>query len=149
MRSRPYGFHVPRPLTIALGLAVLVWWLRGRVHHVVVTGGSMLPTLAPGDRLLLLRTTTRPRPGQLALAPDPRGPSRLLLKRVHRVADGLVELRGDNPAASTDSRQFGTVPAGDVVACAAWRYAPPGRTGRISLPRAPAGRPAGRPPGRR
>jgi nickel-type superoxide dismutase maturation protease len=109
----------------------------------------MLPTLAPGDRLLLLRTAARPRPGQLAVAPDPRQPARLLLKRVHRVADGMVDLRGDNPVASTDSRHFGSVPAADVVACAAWRYAPMGRAGRISALRAPAGRPEGRPPGRR
>jgi nickel-type superoxide dismutase maturation protease len=166
----PYGFQVPRrltitrpPLAIALVLVGAVWWLRGRVRHVAVSGSSMLPTLAPGDRLVLLRTTARPRVGQLALAFDPREPTRELLKRVHAVADGMVELRGDNPSASTDSRQFGRVPAADVVAGPAWRYAPSGRTGwvrasvgepaggdgRLSAPRARAGRRAGRRPGRR
>lgn len=138
-----------RPLTIALGLAGAGWWLQRGLHHVVVSGGSMLPTLAPGDRLVLVRTTARPRPGQLALAPDPRQPSRLLLKRIHHVAGRMVEVRGDNPRASTDSRQFGPVPAADVVAGAAWRYAPPGRAGWVRVPRAQAGRPAGRPPVRR
>lgn len=92
----------------------------------------MSPTLQPGDRLVTLRTCRRPRPGGLALSPDPRVPERLLIKRVHALAGGRVELRGDDTFTSTDSRTFGTVPVGAVEACVAFRYHPTGRVGRVS-----------------
>lgn len=91
----------------------------------------MQPTLAPGDRLLLVRTALRPRPGQLTVAHDPRASGRLLLKRVRAVVGTGVDVRGDNPAASTDSRSFGALPLGGVHGYAAWRYAPPERAGRV------------------
>jgi len=66
--------------------------------------------------------------------PDPRRPDRLLVKRIagprHRPT-GVVLLAGDNPHESTDSRLFGPVPRRTVVGLAVYRYAPPGRTGRI------------------
>ena len=93
----------------------------------------MMPTLRPGDRLLAVRAG--PRAGDIVLAPDPRDPQRELIKRVVRVDRHGVVLRGDNPAASTDARAFGTLPA----SAAAWRvvsrYWPPDRAGR--LPPAP------------
>ncbi|MBW3603316.1 MAG: hypothetical protein KY460_00150 [Actinobacteria bacterium] len=91
----------------------------------------MLPTLAPGDRLVLLRVVGRPRVGHLVVAADPRVPRRLLLKRVHAVAGDRVDVRGDNPSASTDSRTFGPVPVGAVARCIGWRYAPVGRSGYV------------------
>ena len=138
-----------RPLTIALGAATVAWARRGGVRHVVVTGSSMHPTLRAGDRLLLLAAPGRPRPGQLALARDPRSPERELLKRVHAVASDGIDLRGDNPAASTDSRAFGHVPTRAVRTYVAWRYAPAERAGRVSghllsWSRAPADRPRSR-----
>ena len=90
----------------------------------------MRPTLEPGDRLLAVRTV-RPKVGQLVAVPDPRAPGRLLVKRVTARHDGLLELRGDNPAASTDSRAFGPVPATAVWGRVVRRYAPPGRAGRL------------------
>jgi nickel-type superoxide dismutase maturation protease len=89
----------------------------------------MLPTLRAGDRLLLVAVPGRPRPGQLALVHDPRSPDRELLKRVHAVGSDGIDLRGDNPAASTDSRAFGHVPIHAVRGYIAWRYAPADRVG--------------------
>jgi nickel-type superoxide dismutase maturation protease len=103
------------------------WALIGRV---VVAGTSMAPTLLPGDRLLVLRTR-RVRPGDLVVVPDPRAPERVVVKRAVAVDGGRVELGGDNPEASTDSRVFGPVPRATVQGRAVYRYAPPDRSGRL------------------
>jgi nickel-type superoxide dismutase maturation protease len=101
--------------------------------RVEVEGRSMSPTLLPGDRLLLLRRG-RIRPGDIVAAPDPRDHRRRVVKRVGGVGAGGLDLRGDDPARSTDSRTFGPVPRSSVLGRAVWRYAPPDRTGRIRHP---------------
>ena len=90
----------------------------------------MRPTLEPGDRVLLVRSA-RPHVGDLVAVPDPRVRERLLVKRVTARRGRLLELRGDNPRASTDSRDFGPVAPGDVVGRVVHRYAPAGRAGRL------------------
>lgn len=90
----------------------------------------MVPTLFPSDRLLVWRTR-RVRPGMLAVVADPRVPERLTIKRVVRVWDKGVEVRGDNPAMSTDSRTFGVVPWPLVRGRVPYRYWPPQRTGAL------------------
>jgi len=59
----------------------------------------------------------------------------VVVKRVEQVAGGpvvgdVIVVRGDNPAASTDSRTFGPVPASSVQGRVLYRYFPPGRQGR-------------------
>jgi nickel-type superoxide dismutase maturation protease len=99
---------------------------------VEVRGRSMAPTLLPGDRLLALRAP--PRVGDVVIAPDPRDARRELIKRVAAVdADG-VWLRGDNSAASTDARTFGSVAADRAAWRAVIRYWPRRRAGRIPAP---------------
>lgn len=91
----------------------------------------MRPALQPGDRLLLVRHR-RYRPGVVVAAPDPRLATRLVVKRVAAVGpDGRLELRGDDEAASTDSRTFGPVDARVVRGQAVWRYAPRWRRGSL------------------
>jgi nickel-type superoxide dismutase maturation protease len=90
----------------------------------------MAPTLLPGDHLLL-RPTRRPRSGDIVATPDPRSGGRILVKRVRTVSAGGLDLRGDNPEASTDSRTFGPVPPAAVTGRVVYRYAPPDRVGRI------------------
>jgi signal peptidase I len=97
---------------------------------VEVRGRSMAPTLAPGDRLLVVRLP--PRVGDVVLAADPRGGGRELVKRVTSIVRGRVTLSGDNPAASTDGRTFGSIPVGDVGWRAVWRYWPLERAGRLA-----------------
>ena len=114
----------------------------------------MRPTLRAGDRLLLVAVPGPPRVGWLALARDPRSDDRELLKRVYAIGPDGVDLRGDHPAASTDSRVFGRVASSAVRTYRAWRYAPAGRAGRVpavavSSSRAPGGRPRSRSPDRR
>jgi type IV secretory pathway protease TraF len=60
---------------------------------------------------------------------DPLAPGRLMVKRVHAVGPKGVDVRGDNPEASTDSRQFGLVPRGRLAGRIVYRYGPAGRIG--------------------
>jgi len=107
----------------------------GRVRRVVVAGGSMAPTFLPGDRLVVRSRWLGPGAplavGDVVALADPRDPARTLVKRVAAVdrAAGTLEVAGDDPGASTDSRDFGPVPVGSVVGRVVYRYAPAGRTG--------------------
>ena len=129
---RPYR----RSSLVAAGVVALTGAIAALVRpvgRVAVEGGSMRPALEPGDRLLVVRRR-RYRPGAVVAVADPRD-GRLLVKRVAAVtSDGRLVVVGDDPAASTDSRTFGSVPRRLVRGEAVHRYAPPGRTGR--MPRA-------------
>jgi nickel-type superoxide dismutase maturation protease len=112
------------------------------VHRFEVTGSSMEPVLLPGDRLVVIGlpwVQPWPKPGQIIAVRDPRLPSRILVKRVATVdrLAGTIEVVGDAPEASTDSRIFGPVPRPFVVGRAVYRYAPAGRTGTGPWPEAP------------
>ncbi|MGH9045106.1 MAG: nickel-type superoxide dismutase maturation protease [Acidimicrobiales bacterium] len=110
------------------GAAALSCWV---VRRVVVAGESMVPTLQPGDRLIVTRVR-RIRPGALVLVDDPRpGSDRLLIKRVSGQRGRLVEVLGDNPSSSTDTRAFGALRRSAIVGSVLYRYAPPERAGRV------------------
>lgn len=96
--------------------------------RVTVEGPSMLPGLQAGDRLLV-GPALRLRPGHIVAVLEPRRERRLLVKRVYSIGAGGVDVRGDNPGASTDSREFGPIPRRDVRGRVYYRYAPPGRAG--------------------
>jgi nickel-type superoxide dismutase maturation protease len=125
-----------RPFFLMLGVAAGLSVGRRWLDVVEVRGGSMAPSLLPGDRLLVeSRSYLRraPRPGEIVLAADPRQGDRELIKRVAAVDDAAaaVDLRGDAPDESTDSRAFGAVPLTDIRWRAAFRYWPPERAGRL------------------
>jgi nickel-type superoxide dismutase maturation protease len=96
----------------------------------------MAPTLQPGDWLLVDPdgyARRSPVAGELVLAPDPRAPERLLIKRVVEVdPDGRLRLAGDAPYASTDSRTFGAIVPTVVVGRPTLRYWPWRRFGRVA-----------------
>jgi phage repressor protein C with HTH and peptisase S24 domain len=79
----------------------------------VVSGPSMVPTLRDGDRVLV-RIGERGLPvGRIVLVELPGRP--LSVKRLRSVEpDGSVQVEGDNPYGSTDSRAFGALPASAV-----------------------------------
>ncbi len=85
------------------------WLLRQR-RHLVVRGESMLPTLAPGDHILLDPGAYRrsmPTAGDVVVARHPFEQERILVKRVTSVDErGRCFLQGDNPIASTDSHRL-------------------------------------------
>jgi nickel-type superoxide dismutase maturation protease len=120
----------------AAGVAALAYAAHRLVSRVEVAGASMAPALLPGDRLVVVRwprpMAPWPTPGEIVAVRDPRRPARVLVKRVGSVdrQRGTVEVLGDDPSASTDSRDFGPVPRSLVVGTAVYRYAPPGRVSR-------------------
>ncbi|MEA2825633.1 MAG: hypothetical protein QOG43_72 [Actinomycetota bacterium] len=117
-------------LVAGLLTGAVVTFLARRITRVAVEGDSMLPTLLPGDRLVVVRRR-RSRPGDLVTVPDPRDPGRVMVKRVAQVTSEGVVVRGDNPHASTDSRQFGPVPAPSIRGRVVYRYFPEHRRGRL------------------
>ncbi|MGH3693049.1 MAG: nickel-type superoxide dismutase maturation protease [Pseudonocardiaceae bacterium] len=85
----------------------------------VVRGPSMSPTLADGD-VVLISLRARPRPGAVVLVRWPQRPGQLSVKRaVGRHGAGWW-VEGDNPPASTDSRQLGPATPIAVVLARLW-----------------------------
>ena len=118
------------PLITCLAIAVLA---RRVVDVVQVRGRSMLPTLRPGDRLVVVRSRRPARVGEVVLALDPRDAGRELVKRVAGVGPDGVTLHGDNPALSTDGRTFGSLPARAIRWRVIARCWPPNRAGRLAM----------------
>jgi nickel-type superoxide dismutase maturation protease len=116
----------------AVAAGVLFVAGRGRVRRIEVAGPSMIPTLAPGDRLLVVPPHRPLRAGDLVALRDPELPARLLVKRVESVSDAGVQVRGDNDGASRDSRDFGAVGLDAVVGVAVYRYHPRHRAGALA-----------------
>jgi nickel-type superoxide dismutase maturation protease len=91
-------------------------WLR-----IAVSGDSMLPTLHNND-MLLLRRSSRFRPGQLVLLEDHA--FRLTIKRLsHQIQDQWWVV-GDNAEHSIDSRSYGAVSSQQLQAVVIARYWP-------------------------
>ncbi len=95
----------------------------------------MVPTLEPGDRLLVLCLGHRTllRPGSLVTLAAPPGPGRptRIVKRVVDHHGSTVAVVGDNPDLSTDSRSFGRLPLRSVTGLVLYRYAPAERAGAV------------------
>ncbi len=87
----------------------------------------MTPTYRPGERILVVRRWRPVRPGDVVLARDPRDPDRWLLKRCLARRGDAVDLRGDNAAVSTDSRDFGDVSSRAIT----WLVVRPRRAGLV------------------
>ncbi|HEY5185887.1 MAG TPA: S24/S26 family peptidase [Actinomycetes bacterium] len=88
----------------------------------VVHGRSMLPTLVPGDRLVV-RYGARPRPGALVVVRLP-GDRPLAVKRALRPEPEGWWVERDNPSEGVDSWAVGAVPDRDVVAVVVARLWP-------------------------
>lgn len=133
-RRRPLSTSLLRGVALGAGIAALAA-ARRWLDVVEVRGASMAPTLLPGEWLVVERRTYAVRPprvGEIVLAADPREPRREVIKRVASVDTeaGTLELRGDAPEASTDSRSFGAISIDVVRWRVVARYWPAGRVGR-------------------
>lgn len=79
-----------------------------------VVGNSMKPALFEGD-IIFARTRKKPQVGDIVVA---KHKNREIIKRVERLGAKKCYLIGDNKHASTDSRQFGSIPLKDIKAVA-------------------------------
>lgn len=111
--NRITGRVTARRTGVLLLAVVLVELLALAVNRslVRVAGASMEPALTDGDLLLTAPATRRARrPGRVVVVEDPAEPGHLVVKRVHAVGPAGVEVRGDLPERSTDSRTWGPLP---------------------------------------
>jgi len=95
-----------------------------RYRMAVVSGLSMIPTLAPGERLLVRLD------GPIVLGDIVvfERANQFDVKRILRIEADGVFVQGDNDQVSTDSRTYGLVPHEDVIGVATYRLWPkPGR----------------------
>ena len=90
------------------------------MRAVLVEGPSMLPTLSPGDALLV-RSADRVQPGAIVIARFIHRPELLVVKRAVRPEGALWWVEGDNPQVQDDSRKHGLAA---VVGVAVLRYWP-------------------------
>ena len=120
------------PGRVALATGVLVVGVTlFRRSLLRVRGPSMRPTFAAGDLVVtvplppvrrtsalagpawLLRSRLV-RPGSIVVVRHPADPGQLLIKRASTVSPAGVDVSGDDPGWSIDSRTFGTIPHHDV-----------------------------------
>jgi len=93
----------------------------------VVSGLSMIPTLAPGERLLV-RLDGPIVIGDIVVF---KRDSQFDVKRVLRIDAQGAFVRGDNELVSTDSRSYGLIPFEDVLGTVIYRLWPkPGQITR-------------------
>ena len=127
MARRPWTGPVALALAAAAGVAVHRSLVR--VH-----GLSMRPTLREGDLVLTVPLPPVPpatgdgpltgtawelrrrlvRPGAVVVLSEPGARDHHIIKRVRAVTPDGVDVVGDDPGWSIDSRTFGTVPHRDV-----------------------------------
>jgi nickel-type superoxide dismutase maturation protease len=140
VREQPHPTHIAgdlrgwaaqrkRSLALCLAGGATATALCARLfRRVQVAGESMRPAFEPGDRLLI-GPPARIGPGSVVAIADTRYPDRLMVKRVRSLGPTWVDVRGDNEAASTDSRQLGLMPRSQLTGRVLYRYGPAGRTG--------------------
>ncbi|MFI2185873.1 nickel-type superoxide dismutase maturation protease [Streptomyces sioyaensis] len=85
---------------------------------------SMVPTLQPGDQLVV-QYGAAVRPGAVVVLRHPFRQDLLIVKRAVQRRDGGWWVQGDNPFVENDSREFGVVPDELVIARAWVRVRPP------------------------
>lgn len=114
-------FRIGMAVTTILTFAVAAVVAKRRLVRLEVEGVSMVPVLAPGDRILVLRTD-QIAVGDIIACTDPDGSESILVKRAAGVDRNSVRVEGDNFGASRDSRHFGPVPRSTIVGRVLWCY---------------------------
>ena len=93
---------------------------------------SMVPTLRPGDHLLV-QYGAAVRPGHVVVLRHPFQHDLLIVKRAVERRAGGWWVQGDNPLTQHDSREFGVVPD-ELVVARAWLRLRPLRVHREATP---------------
>lgn len=83
----------------------------------VVEGLSMVPSFAPGERLLVRYGGTFTIDDVVLV----QRPDQIDVKRINKVIDDRIYVIGDNLDVSIDSRHYGPVSAEQILAKVIWR----------------------------
>jgi phage repressor protein C with HTH and peptisase S24 domain len=86
----------------------------------VVVGPSMVPTLRPGDALLVRRGGRPVRPGDVVVARFRSRPELLVVKRAVRPCRGGWWVESDSAVVTDDSRAYGPADVVGRVVCRWW-----------------------------
>jgi nickel-type superoxide dismutase maturation protease len=86
-----------------------------------IHGHSMLPVLPPGTIVFGWRWFNRLKPGDVVIFLHD---NKEKIKRISQIQDNRVFVVGDHEDASTDSRHFGWIDLGAVLAKVVWPRAP-------------------------
>ncbi|MFC5724796.1 nickel-type superoxide dismutase maturation protease [Streptomyces gamaensis] len=103
-----------------------------RIGLAEVYNPSMVPTLNPGDQLVV-QYGAAVRPGDVVVLRHPFRQDLLIVKRAVERRAGGWWVMGDNPLVENDSREFGAVPEDFVVARAWVRLRRPPEAGQRSV----------------
>jgi hypothetical protein len=144
----PRGRGGARPVVAALLVGAVATGLVRR-SLLVVRGPSMRPTLEAGDVVFTLPVLPVPpfpprwrermlAPGRIVVLADPARPDHCIVKRIAAVHPDGVEVRGDDPGWSIDSRVFGRVPPARVRRIVLGRWPVRGPRRQPAPPSAPA-----------
>lgn len=106
--------------------------LLRRIGLAEVYNPSMLPTLRPGDQLVV-KYGAPVRPGDVVVVKHPFQHDLLIVKRVVERRSAGWWVVGDNPDVRNDSREFGAVPEELVIARAWVRLRSPKGIQRLSV----------------
>jgi nickel-type superoxide dismutase maturation protease len=101
--------------------------LLRRIGLAEVYNPSMLPTLRPGDQLVV-HYGGRVRAGDVVVLRHPFQHDLLIVKRLVRRDTAGWWVQGDNPGVRNDSREFGVVPD-ELLVARAWLRVRPRRHG--------------------
>jgi nickel-type superoxide dismutase maturation protease len=135
-------YHRPRKAIFALVGAAVIAVIRLRPFRVEVAGESMSPALEPGD-WCVATAGGRIKVGDVVVLEPPDRPGVEVVKRVtggpgdEGLGFGEWFVEGDNPDASTDSRQFGPIPRPAIKGRVRFVYRPAGAGSDLSRPWGP------------
>lgn len=85
------------------------------ISRFTVYGNSMLPTLKPGQDVLVFNWAylfSQPKIGDMVVI---KHDGRKMIKRVQNISDQELFVEGDNKKESTDSRNFGPIDKSEIV----------------------------------
>ncbi len=99
-------------LCVALGIYGKQHVMPVSLYHVSAT--SMLPTLLPND-IIMVDTSTNIQKGDVIVFAHPSVKGMHMIKRINHQQQNRLEVLGDNPKTSVDSRVFGKIDKSSVI----------------------------------
>ena len=75
----------------------------------------MFPTIKEGDLVIYKRIKSLIKEGEIVVLNHPKDRRKLIIKRIFKINEKGIEVRGDNLISSIDSRQYGLVNRDSII----------------------------------